>query len=184
MSDTPKQNPKEAAGGVKVPLHLCPDTVKIAGAMAFLEGATKYGAHNWRAAGIMASTYKSAMERHMISWWNGEDIDPDSGLPHLWKLLACVAVLIDASMLNKITDDRPPMSPLPELMKALEPAIAAIKAKNADKNPRHWSIADSEGMPKLPEAILGKKAGIPGAHEVNPGMWVADKSTSIFKQEK
>lgn len=158
MSDTRFTiNPKDAMAGTKVPLHLCPDTIKIAGAMAFLEGAGKYGAHNWRAAGAIASVYKSALERHFMAWWNGEDIDPKSGLPHLWKALACITVLIDSNLMGNLTDDRPPKAPIGDLLEALEPFVKSLKELNADKSPRHYSIADSVEMPKLPENLLKGK---------------------------
>ena len=41
----------------------------------------------------------------------GEDIDPDSGLPHIVKCLASLVVLRDAQINGKLTDDRPPSSP-------------------------------------------------------------------------
>ena len=48
---TKPTNPKDAIGAAKLPLHLVPDTLRIYAAMAFAEGASKYGAYNWRAAG-------------------------------------------------------------------------------------------------------------------------------------
>ncbi len=137
-------NPKDQVSAVKVWMDTVPDTVRVACAMAFTEGALKYGKHNWRVAGVRASVYKSAFDHHFIAWWNGKDMDDDSGLPHLWKALACLAILIDAEECGKLTDDRPPAVDMDAMMDDLKPIIAALKAKHADKNPRHYTIADSE----------------------------------------
>jgi len=60
MSDKPT-NPKDALAVSKLPLHLVPDTVKLYAALAFAEGAAKYGGYNWRVAGVHASVYRSAL---------------------------------------------------------------------------------------------------------------------------
>lgn len=43
---TKPTNPKDAIGSNKVPMHLWPTTATIAGAMALLHGAMKYGRSN------------------------------------------------------------------------------------------------------------------------------------------
>lgn len=45
-------------------------------------GATKYAAHNWR-GGISYSRLISSLLRHLFAIQRGEDIDPESGLPHI-----------------------------------------------------------------------------------------------------
>ena len=45
-------------------------------------GATKYSDHNWRKGYEWSKSYAAAM-RHMTSFWNGETLDPESGLPHV-----------------------------------------------------------------------------------------------------
>ena len=45
-----------------------------------------------------------------MSWWEGEDIDPDSGLSHITKAIASLTVLRDAQLNDKVIDDRPPVS--------------------------------------------------------------------------
>ena len=79
--------------------------------IAFAEGARKYGSHNYRAIGVRASTYYDAALRHIMSWWEGEDIDPDSGVPHIAKAIACLIIVRDAELMNNFTDDRPWMYP-------------------------------------------------------------------------
>lgn len=48
--------------------------------------------------------------RHLAAWWEGQDIDPDSGLHHVAKAMASLHVLRDAMMQDKCFDDRPPVS--------------------------------------------------------------------------
>lgn len=58
----------------------------IAEVLAF--GAAKYstpeasGAHNWRKGYEWSKSYAAAM-RHLTAHWDGETLDPESGLPHL-----------------------------------------------------------------------------------------------------
>lgn len=103
-------NPKDAVGTRKAPLSVLPWPVLFEAGLGMLEGARKYGRHNYRAVGIRNSVYFDAALRHLAAWWEGEDIDPDSGLPHVTKALCCLMVLRDAQMQGKATDDRPPES--------------------------------------------------------------------------
>lgn len=103
-------NPKDAIGSRKVGMAAVPAQVVMELGLALgCEGAPKYGRHNYRIAGVRASVYYDAAMRHLMAWWEGEDIDPDSGLPHVVKAMACLAVLRDAQINNKLIDDRPPL---------------------------------------------------------------------------
>lgn len=51
-------------------------------------GAQKYAAHNWR-KGIANTRLIAAMLRHMFAIMRGEDIDPESGLPHIDHVGCC-----------------------------------------------------------------------------------------------
>lgn len=55
-------------------------------------GASKYAAHNWR-NGIAVDRLISAAYRHLGAINRGEDIDPESGLPHTGHLGCCVMFL-------------------------------------------------------------------------------------------
>ena len=101
-------NPKDAIGIKKVPFSTVPAPVIAEVGLAMLEGACKYGRHNYRAIGVRSSVYYDALLRHMSAWWEGQDIDPDSGLSHLVKAMACLVVLRDAELIGKMVDDRPP----------------------------------------------------------------------------
>jgi hypothetical protein len=69
----------------KPPLHLIPPEILVEIAEIFAFGAEKYGENNWRDDGGSTGfgrTY-SSIQRHLNSFWQGEDIDPESGKNHL-----------------------------------------------------------------------------------------------------
>lgn len=45
-------------------------------------GANKYEDHNWRRGYEWSKSY-AAMQRHLHAFWGGEDIDAETGSPHL-----------------------------------------------------------------------------------------------------
>lgn len=108
ISKTKESNPKDACGTKKVQMSVVPAEVSLEVAVALTEGARKYGRHNYREIGIRASVYYDATLRHIFSFWEGEDIDPDSGLSHITKAITSLFVLRDAMINEKWTDDRPP----------------------------------------------------------------------------
>ncbi len=118
-------NPKDAVGVKKAPISTVSGAVIAELGVAMLEGARKYGRHNYRISGVRASVYRDAAFRHLNKWWEGEDIDPDSGLSHITKAIASLTVLRDAQIFDNWTDDRPP--PLPEgFLDSLDAAAAAV----------------------------------------------------------
>ena len=104
-------NPKDRVGIKRVPFSTVPAVPVAEIGLAMLEGALKYGRHNYRAVGVRSSVYYDAALRHLTRWWEGEDIDPDSGLPHIIKAMASLIVLRDSEITGKLVDDRPPTSP-------------------------------------------------------------------------
>lgn len=135
-------NPKDAIGISKAPMSTVSAAVLMEVGVAMLEGASKYGRHNYRAAGVRASVYYDALMRHAMTWWEGEDLDSDSGMSHVTKAIATLVVLRDAMIQDKFTDDRPPRSA--PFLPALNDTAAALLVKHADKRPRHYTIEDSE----------------------------------------
>lgn len=109
MSSTklPDSNPKSKYGIAKDPLHLIPPEGLIHEAGAFRQGAEKYGAYNWRQNSVAASVYYAAALRHLTQWWEGQDLDPESGAHHLGHARACLAIVLDAGKWDKLIDDRP-----------------------------------------------------------------------------
>lgn len=136
------ENPKAAIGDTKVPLWLLSTVAKVHWAMAQFAGLIKYGAWNWRVAGVRTSTYLSAIERHLEGYKNGERCDPVDGTHHLGNIMACCAILLDAEEAGLLTDDRPPRQDHRPTVKWAEDMMATLKTQYADKSPRHYTIAD------------------------------------------
>jgi hypothetical protein len=101
-------NPKDALGIKKAPMSTVSAPVLMEMGLAMLEGDRKYGRHNYRVIGVRSSVYYDAAMRHLMAWWEGEDIDADSGMSHVTKALSCLSVLRDAMINENFTDDRPP----------------------------------------------------------------------------
>ena len=135
-------NPKDAIGVSKAPMSTVPAAVLAEVGVAMLEGASKYGRHNYRAAGVRSSVYYDATMRHLMAWWEGEDTDPDSGMSHITKAITSLVVLRDAMIQDMCTDDRPPRSA--EFYARLNTLAAEVLARHADNNPRHYTIEDSK----------------------------------------
>jgi len=68
-------------------------------------GAAKYGDRNWE-EGMDWGRVFAAVQRHLGKFWNGEELDEESGLPHLahaaWGCLA----LLEYNKTHKKLDDR------------------------------------------------------------------------------
>lgn len=136
-------NPKDMIGAKKVPLSTLPFRVLWRVGLAMLEGMCKYGRHNYRAAGVRASVYFDAVvSRHLGAWWEGEDIDADSGLNHIDKAIAGLMVMRDSMLEGNFVDDRPPRAA--NDLAELNDMAGKIIARHADKSPRHFTIADSK----------------------------------------
>lgn len=104
----PDDNPKTAVGISKVPLHLVPPVATHYTALAFADGAKKYGPYNWREKRVSTSVYIAAAKRHLDAFWDGEDVSADAGVHHLGHVMACCAILLDGMSIGMLNDDRPP----------------------------------------------------------------------------
>lgn len=154
MSDQKLSNPKDIVADGKIPLHLWPTTATAMGCLGLLDGAGKYGRSNFRAVGVKASVYVDACKRHLDAWFEGEEADPDSGLPHLAHALACLAIIVDAKAADKLNDDRMVAGGYRKLVEELTPHVSRLKALHAHKAPRHYTIADNGSN----EAVAGPEA--------------------------
>lgn len=137
--DTKLTNPKDLVGTRKAGMSCIPTQVVAEVGVAMLEGACKYGRHNYRAAGARASVYYDGTLRHLTQWWEGEDIDADSGLSHITKAIASLMVLRDAMINGMVADDRPPS--VEGFYADLHEKTCAILDKYADVHPTHYTIA-------------------------------------------
>jgi hypothetical protein len=91
--------------GGKNPLHLLPIVAieKVGEVLDY--GARKYAAHNWRRVDAR-SRYLSASLRHLFAYARGEDVDAESGLPHLAHAATSVLFLLEADLVSLGVDDR------------------------------------------------------------------------------
>ncbi len=112
-------NPKQAYGDKKVAMHYVPPALLIYAALAFKEGVRKYGAYNWRSTRVEAMTYIGAVMRHVSAYLDGEDIDEESGKPHLALAIACLGILADTTEGGMLIDNRPPPGPAGSLIRKL-----------------------------------------------------------------
>ena len=151
MSDLKPSNPKDAVGIRKAGLSASPTYVQYLVGLAMAEGARKYGRHNYREVGVRYSVYYDAALRHLHQWWEGEDVDPDSGLPHPAKAVACLAVLLDAMLLGNGSDDRPPKYP-EGWMKPLHEAAGKIIDAYPDAKPAHVEKVSGDAKETMLEA--------------------------------
>lgn len=120
-------NPKDAVGIKKWrQFTTVPLTVLAEIGVGMLEGARKYGRHNYRVAGVRSSVYVDASIGHIVQYWEGEDIDQDSGLSHITKAICSLVVLRDAMIQDMLTDDRPPKANLGALRSDLQKAVDEI----------------------------------------------------------
>ena len=140
MAGLKPTNPKDAIGIRKVNMSCLPAGVMMDVALALMEGAAKYGRHNYRGVGVRSSVYYDAAMGHLMDWWEGDDIDSESGLSHVTKAIASLAVLRDAMLQNKLTDDRPPRSLV--FKRDFNPMAEKILDRHADKTPKHWTLED------------------------------------------
>ena len=103
----PESNPKRAFGVLKQSAQFIPPIAMVEESVVMALGAAKYGAFNWNDILVDCTTYYSAAMRHLMCWFAGEDIDPESGVSHLAHVRACMGILIDAHHSGNLMDDRP-----------------------------------------------------------------------------
>lgn len=178
MVTTKDTNPKDAIGATKVPLSLLSPVAKALWALAHFSGLVKYGAWNWRVAGVRASIYLDAIDRHRDAYLSGEELDPVDGTPHLANIMACAAILLDAKAAGKLVDDRPPSGNIRPMYAFVEDAMKTLREKYADKSPRHYTIADTQPTVTItmvePKPIPVEMAVVTGTEEAPIALRVGD----------
>lgn len=140
---TKPSNPKDALGSKKLPMHLWPTTATALGSIGMLNGMLKYGRSNFRAIGVRASIYYDAASRHLNAWFEGEDDDPDDGVPHLAAALSCLAIIVDAQAANKLTDDRVVGGNYRKFIDSISGHVPRLQTLHKARSPKHWTIADN-----------------------------------------
>jgi hypothetical protein len=110
-------NPKDLIGEKKPPVGLIPPAALIYEAEVMRLGASKYGPYNWRDKKVRYTVYVNAALRHLLSALDGEEIDPESGMPHTAHVRACMGIILDAGANGCLIDDRPKAGKAAELIK-------------------------------------------------------------------
>lgn len=147
-------NPKDIVGISKVPFSTISAPVMAEVGVAMLEGALKYGRHNYRAMGVRASVYYDATMRHLTDWWEGTDIDPASGMNHITKAIASLTVLRDSMIRGNMEDDRPP-AVQEGWLDALNVKAASLVTKYKDVRAHHYTQLNiHEGVPQEKDPAL------------------------------
>lgn len=127
-------NPKDAVG-IRKPRFFSGiswHVLRLVG-IGMMEGAMKYGRHNYRPAAVRASVYFDATLEHLTSWYEGDDIDRDSKLSHIIKAICSLMVLADAEVTGNLVDDRPPRTRnVDELKAELQPLVDELFRKYPD----------------------------------------------------
>ena len=85
--------------------ELLPSAPLLAIADVLTFGAQKYAAHDWR-QGFDQSRLIGAAYRHLMAYNDGEDLDPESRLPHLAHLGCCVLFMLEQHIKQTGNDDR------------------------------------------------------------------------------
>jgi hypothetical protein len=105
----------------KARMELVPPAALLGAAKVFTAGAVKYdprlsdgriddrtNSNNWRKGMRWGRTYGAA-QRHLQAWWDGEDLDPETGESHLSHAICCLMMLSEYEIKPQyhIHDDRP-----------------------------------------------------------------------------
>jgi hypothetical protein len=110
VSGSTLQGKRFNAGKPRIDL-VAPSILTAIGEVAAF-GASKYGDRNWEKGMEFGKVYASLM-RHLIAWWQGEEKDAESGLPHLCHIAWNVQALVEYDRrvkngtLPAEVDDRP-----------------------------------------------------------------------------
>jgi hypothetical protein len=131
LSGSKPSNPKDGLGILKVAISCVSLPVLLEVGVGMLEGALKYGRHNYRVVGVRASVYVDATFRHLAAFWEGEDLDPDSAaqLSHVTKAITSLTVLRDSMIAGNWVDDRPPVTAPKGWLNALNEKVRALLAQ-------------------------------------------------------
>ncbi len=98
--------PKKYDSG-KLRLELIPPEFIHATARGLGYGAQKYSAGNWAVGqGFEWSRLYGALQRHLVAFWSGEDLDAESGNCHLDHAACMLAFLIAHRERRLGKDDR------------------------------------------------------------------------------
>ncbi len=90
----------------KLPMSLWSPLVLAHVAKVLKHGSIKYGNHMWREDPQPFSNELDSINRHWLALVAGQDIDPDSGEPHLALIICRAMFLLERSYTHPELDDR------------------------------------------------------------------------------
>jgi hypothetical protein len=90
----------------KLQISLVPTSAIRGLAEVLQKGAAKYAPRNWERGMKWSIPYECAM-RHLMTWFDGQDLDDETKLNHLKHALCNIAFLIEYSETCPQFDDRP-----------------------------------------------------------------------------
>lgn len=90
--------------GDKLRTDLIPPECIKAVAWIYTFGAKKYDDNNWR-KGMKFSRVYGALQRHLLTWYEGEDNDSETGKSHTWHAIWGCVTLAYYMMYYKIYKD-------------------------------------------------------------------------------
>ena len=76
-----------------LPFKSLQEVVKVLG-----YGATKYGDGNWRQLDKLDQRFFAASMRHLMAYALEEDVDPESGLPHLAHAICSLMFMLETNV--------------------------------------------------------------------------------------
>lgn len=111
-------------------------------------GEKIYGRDNWKLSfalgGERAAPYRRALYRHWLSYVSGRgNIDPDSGMPHLWHVAWNAMVLIYGEIVDA-EDEKNAASLIEPLLSREEVSIAlsaSARFAESTRGPDMWYVA-------------------------------------------
>lgn len=90
----------------KIMMQLLPPLASERIAEVFTYGAKKYDSWNW-SKGLDYSRIYGALQRHITTWYKGENLDSETSKSHLAHAGCCIMMLLELEELRPDLDDRP-----------------------------------------------------------------------------
>lgn len=139
-----------------------PPEVLLDWGRVFTYGERKYARDNWKRGNDWHEFYGSLL-RHALKWWQGEDLDPESGLPHLAHVLWNAGALHYFQLRGIGQDDRDVWDAI--VTSSWWPGKDQEDPDPEDPDPQHESEqpselwpdfdpSEAEPQPDLPEALV------------------------------
>lgn len=100
-----KEDRADKHDGEKVPVELVPASFIESISRVLAHGARKYARNNWT-KGLPWTRILGSTLRHVYAWARKEDLDPESGLPHLAHAATNIMFLMTWAKTKPELDDR------------------------------------------------------------------------------